>query len=161
MSLSKDKILVALSGGVDSAVAASVLLKSGHEVETVYVKTWEHEEDLLGDCPGAQDLKDARSVATEDSFQNSESGRFYRQNVVSPMIDGYASGITPNPDVLCNREMKFGELLDYARKEGFSRLATGHYCRKYISSSGEINFGRERIRIKTNPTFFPVLLENN
>ena len=78
MCLSKDKILVALSGGVDSAVAASVLLKSGHEVETVYVKTWEHEEDLLGDCPGAQDLKDARSVAEsiEDSFQNSEFGRF-------------------------------------------------------------------------------------
>ena len=155
MSLSKDKILVALSGGVDSAVAASVLLKSGHEVETVYVKTWEHEEDLLGDCPGAQDLKDARSVAEslKIPFRILNLADFYRQNVVSPMIDGYASGITPNPDVLCNREMKFGELLDYARKEGFSRLATGHYCRKYISSSGEIQLWEGKDKNKDQSYF--------
>ena len=155
MCLSKDKILVALSGGVDSAVAASVLLKSGHEVETVYVKTWEHEEDLLGDCPGAQDLKDARSVAEslKIPFRILNLADFYRQNVVSPMIDGYASGITPNPDVLCNREMKFGELLDYARKEGFSKLATGHYCRKYISSSGEIQLWEGKDKNKDQSYF--------
>ena len=69
------------------------------------------------------------------------------------MIDGYASGITPNPDVLCNREMKFGELLDYARKEGFSRLATGHYCRKYISSSGEIQLWEGKDKNKDQSYF--------
>ena len=89
-----------------------------NEIETVYVKTWEHENDVLGDCPGAIDLKDAEVVSDQLGipFRVLNLMDFYHQHVVAPMVEGYASGITPNPDVLCNREMKFGALKDYAEK---------------------------------------------
>ena len=140
MSGSKEKILVALSGGVDSAVAAMILLDSGYEIEAVYVKTWDHEKDILGECPGAQDLRDAREVAKKLGvpFRILNLIDFYRHHVVNPMVQGYANGITPNPDVLCNREMKFGALLQYALKEGFEALATGHYCRRVVSVDGRV-----------------------
>ena len=123
-------ILVALSGGVDSAVAAILLKEQGLEVSGVYVRTWEHEEDVLGDCTGAQDLRDARAVAglLDIPFHVVNFIDFYHNEVVLPMVRGYGEGITPNPDVLCNRAMKFGALLDYAENHGFSALATGHYC---------------------------------
>ena len=134
----KERTLVALSGGVDSAMAAALLLDEGHEVEGVYVKTWENEEDVLGDCPGAQDLEDARIVAETlgISFEVVNFVDFYHENVVQPMVEGYRNGITPNPDVTCNRRMKFGALLDHARKRGFEALATGHYCRRKIGPDG-------------------------
>ena len=140
MSFINKKILVALSGGVDSAVAASLLIEQGHDIETVYVKTWEHEDDVLGDCPGAIDLKDAKVVSDQLGipFRVLNLMDFYHQHVVAPMVEGYASGITPNPDVLCNREMKFGALKDYAEKEGFSALATGHYCRRVQISNHDV-----------------------
>ena len=140
MTESKEKILVALSGGVDSAVAAMSLLNAGHEIETVYVKTWDHEDDLLGECPGAQDLKDAQAVADKLGipFRILNLMDFYHHHVVDPMIQGYARGITPNPDVLCNREMKFGALLDYALNENFEALATGHYCRRVVTGDGGV-----------------------
>ena len=136
-----EKILVALSGGVDSSVAASLLLEQGHEVESVYVRTWEYENDVLGDCPGAIDLQDAETVSAQLGipFRVVNFMDFYRQHVVSPMVEGYASGITPNPDILCNREMKFGALKKYAEEEGFSSLATGHYCRRVEIPDGEIH----------------------
>ena len=129
---------MALSGGVDSAVAATLLLDAGHEVEGVYVKTWENEEDVLGDCPGVQDLADAHSVAEtlEISLEVVNFVDFYHENVVTPMVEGYRSGITPNPDVTCNRRMKFGALLEHARERGFEALATGHYCRRRIGPNG-------------------------
>ncbi len=126
----KQKVLVAMSGGVDSAVAAKLLQMQGHEVESVYVRTWEHENDLLGDCPGAKDLKDAEMVSKKLNipFNVVNFIDFYRQEVVGPMVRGYAEGITPNPDILCNKQMKFGELMKYAKQKGFDALATGHYC---------------------------------
>ena len=138
MTFEKQKILVALSGGVDSAVSASILHEQGHEVFAVYVRTWEHEEDLLGECPGAIDLADARAVAEilGIPFEVVNFIDFYKREVVSPMVDGYASGVTPNPDVLCNREMKFGALMNYAKESGFDALATGHYCRRIIGPEG-------------------------
>ena len=150
-----EKTLVALSGGVDSAVAAKFLVERGHAVETVYVKTWEHEEDLLGECPGAQDLIDARLVSEKIGvpFRILNLMDFYHQHVVEPMVEGYAGGITPNPDVLCNREMKFGALLDYALKEGFSALATGHYCRRVESPNGEIQLWEGKDKDKDQSYF--------
>ena len=149
------KILVALSGGVDSAVAASLLIEQGYEIETVYVKTWEHENDVLGDCPGAIDLKDAEVVSDQLGipFRVLNLMDFYHQHVVAPMVEGYASGITPNPDVLCNREMKFGALKEYAEKEGFSALATGHYCRRVQISSHDVELWEGRDKTKDQSYF--------
>ena len=106
----KEKILVALSGGVDSAVSAALLQDEGHEVNLAYVKTWENEEDLLGECPGAKDLADAKAVAKtlKLPFEVVNLINFYHENVVLPMVAGYRDGVTPNPDVTCNRVMKFG-----------------------------------------------------
>lgn len=133
---SNEPILVALSGGVDSAVSAALLKAQGYDVSGVYVRTWEHEEDILGECPGAKDLKDARSVAEVIGIPFSVVNfvDFYQKEVVMPMVNGYEQGITPNPDILCNRTMKFGALLDYAEEMGFSALATGHYCKRKKSS---------------------------
>ena len=132
----KQRILVAMSGGVDSAVAAKLLLSVGNEVESVYVRTWEHEDDLLGDCPGAKDLRDAEKVSEKLNikFDVVNFIDFYQQEVVRPMVNGYAMGITPNPDILCNQQMKFGELMKYAQKRGFDALATGHYCIQKINN---------------------------
>lgn len=134
----KEKVLAALSGGVDSAVAAALLTEAGHEVEAVYVKTWAHEEDPLGECPGAKDLEDARAVAEALNlpFEVVNFTDFYHDNVVLPMVEGYRSGATPNPDVTCNRVMKFGALLEHARSRGFRALATGHYCRRVLAPDG-------------------------
>ena len=128
----KERILVALSGGVDSAVTAALLKEYGHDVTGVYVKTWEHENDILGECPGAVDLRDARSVSEklQIKFLVVNFVDFYRKEVVAPMVQGYKLGITPNPDVICNRVMKFGALLEYAEQNGFSAIATGHYCKR-------------------------------
>ena len=138
MNDSSDKpILVALSGGVDSAVSALLLKEQGYTISGVYVRTWEHEDDLLGDCPGARDLKDARSVAELIGipFFVVNFIDFYQNEVVLPMVRGYENGITPNPDILCNRAMKFGALLEYAEENGFSSLDTGHYCRRVKNSN--------------------------
>ncbi len=143
-----EKILVALSGGVDSAVSAALLKEQGYDVSGVYVRTWEHEKDLLSDCPGAQDLRDARRVAEiiDIPFSVVNFIEFYHDNVVLPMVEGYKNGITPNPDILCNREMKFGALLKYAEDKNFSALATGHYCRrrKLLNSEAELWEGLDK-----------------
>ena len=133
-----ERVMVALSGGVDSSVAAALLVDGGHEVEGVYVKTWEHETDVLGDCPGAQDLADAQDVAEclGIPFEVVNFVDFYQENVVQPMVEGYRNGITPNPDVTCNRRMKFGKLLEHAEDRGFEALATGHYCRRELAGDG-------------------------
>ena len=143
-----ERLLVALSGGVDSSVAAALLLDQGHEVEGVYVRTWQHEDDLLGDCPGARDLADAERVADAlgISFEVVNYVDFYHREVVLPMVNGYADGITPNPDVLCNRSMKFGALLEHALEKGFDGLATGHYCirKSSVSEKAELWEGRDK-----------------
>jgi tRNA-specific 2-thiouridylase len=134
------KILIAMSGGVDSAVSAMLLKNQGHEVESVYVRTWEHEEDLLGDCPGAKDLQDAKLVSEKLNipFRVVNYTEFYRREVVLPMVNGYADGITPNPDILCNKQMKFGALMNYAKEQGFDALATGHYCIQKFNESNTV-----------------------
>ena len=136
----KEKILVAMSGGVDSAVSAMLLERDGHAVEGVYVRTWEHEDDLLGECPGAKDLRDAEEVCNQLKipFRVVNYSNFYRREVVQPMVDGYADGITPNPDILCNKQMKFGILMNYAKEEGFDALATGHYCIQKLNESNRV-----------------------
>ena len=126
------KILAALSGGVDSSVAAAVLVRAGHDVHGVYMKNWINEENIIGDCPWEQDIEDARKVAEQLGipFRVVNLMAEYRDKVVKYLLEGYQSGITPNPDVMCNREMKFGVLWEWAQEHGFEGIATGHYARK-------------------------------
>jgi tRNA-uridine 2-sulfurtransferase len=126
------KILVAMSGGVDSSVAAALLVREGHEVSGAYMKNWINEEGIIGNCPWEEDIVDARAVAEQLGipFEVVNLMREYRERVVKYLLEGYEGGITPNPDVMCNREMKFGVLLDWARAQGFDAVATGHYARK-------------------------------
>jgi tRNA-specific 2-thiouridylase len=129
--MSAKKILVALSGGVDSAVAALLLKEAGYDIACAYMKNWINEENVLGNCPWQDDIEDGRAVAQHLGldFEVINFMHDYRDRVVRYLVDGYQKGLTPNPDVMCNREMKFGVLLDWALENGFEGVATGHYCR--------------------------------
>lgn len=126
------KILAAMSGGVDSSVATALLVREGHEVVGAYMKNWINEENIVGHCPWEEDIVDARAVADQlgIDFQVVNLMREYRERVVKYLLEGYQDGITPNPDVMCNREMKFGVLWEWAREKGFDAIATGHYAQK-------------------------------
>lgn len=132
------KILAAMSGGVDSSVAAALLVRAGHEVTGAYMKNWINEENILGHCPWQEDIEDARAVADQlgIEFHVVNLMQDYRERVVKYLLEGYQEGVTPNPDVMCNREMKFGVLWDWARARGFDAIATGHYARKIDDDLG-------------------------
>ncbi|MEX0331427.1 MAG: tRNA 2-thiouridine(34) synthase MnmA [Puniceicoccaceae bacterium] len=134
----KPRLLLALSGGVDSAVAAWKALQDGYAVEAAYMKNWINEENVFGNCPWMEDIEDARAVADHLGipFQVLNFMEAYRERVVKYLVDGYSRGLTPNPDVMCNREMKFGVLLDHALDNGFDAVGTGHYCRRVDGPTG-------------------------
>ena len=127
-----ERILVGMSGGVDSSVAALLLKQQGFEVVGAYMKNWINEDNVIGHCPWMQDIDDARAVADKlgIEFRVVNLMQDYRRLVVDYLLDGYQRGLTPNPDVMCNREMKFGVFASYARAEGFAAVATGHYARR-------------------------------
>jgi tRNA-uridine 2-sulfurtransferase len=132
------RVLVGLSGGVDSAVAAALLLEQGHEVTAAYMKNWINAEGIPGDCPWEQDVVDAHAVAKQlgIEFRVVDLIDAYRERIVNYLIEGYRDGITPNPDVWCNREMKFGVFLDYALAQDFEFVGTGHYARRRTLADG-------------------------
>ena len=138
------RILVGLSGGVDSSVAAALLLEQGHEVVGGYMKNWINAEGLPGECPWEEDLEDAHAVAKTlgIEFRVVDLIDQYRARIVDYLLEGYRAGITPNPDVLCNREMKFGVFLDYALSQGFEAVGTGHYARRRERADGSADLLR-------------------
>lgn len=156
------KILVALSGGVDSAVAAWLLKEQGYDVAGAYIRTWMNEEMPLADCPAQKDIEDSRAVAAHlgIGYEIINLVNEYREHVVKYLVDGYKRGITPNPDMMCNREMKFGIFQDYARKAGFDGIATGHYVRKVIQKDGSHNL-LEGIDKNKDQTYFLALLRQD
>jgi tRNA-uridine 2-sulfurtransferase len=135
---SSDRTLVGMSGGVDSSVAAFLLQQRGAFVQGAYMKNWINEEGVFGDCPWQQDIEDARAVAESlvIPFRIVNLMDAYRSKVVQYLLRGYEAGITPNPDVMCNREIKFGVFLEYAREQGFNAVATGHYARRRQRADG-------------------------
>jgi tRNA-specific 2-thiouridylase len=123
------RVIVALSGGVDSAVAALLMSEAGHEVEALFMSNWSEDED--GYCTSAADLQDARRVCAGLGIplHQVSFAAEYRERVFAPFLAELQAGRTPNPDVLCNREVKFGLGLAYARRLGAGIYATGHYAR--------------------------------
>lgn len=127
------KVCIGLSGGVDSSVAALLLKQQGYDVFAMFMQNWHDTEGTLhGDCEWEEDRFVAEMVARKIGipFYFIDLSNEYRQRVVDYMFDEYSKGRTPNPDVLCNREIKFDAFLKAARKMGADLVATGHYCRK-------------------------------
>ncbi|MCB0735065.1 MAG: tRNA 2-thiouridine(34) synthase MnmA [Bacteroidetes bacterium] len=127
------RVVVGLSGGVDSSVAALLLKEQGYEVIGVFMKNWHDTEVTISDeCPWEEDSKDALLVAEKLGipFQTLDLSEEYKKRIVDYMFDEYGKGRTPNPDVLCNREIKFDVFLKAAMALGADFVATGHYCRK-------------------------------
>jgi tRNA-uridine 2-sulfurtransferase len=135
------KIVTGISGGVDSAVAALLLKRAGHEVTGLFMKNWEEDDDA-GRCGAEEDLKMARAVCELIGIplRTVNFASEYWERVFSYFLSEYQAGRTPNPDVLCNKEIKFKAFLDHAVTLGADRIATGHYARI------DIRAGRHRLR---------------
>ena len=119
-----------MSGGVDSSVAALLLKEQGYHVEGVFMKNWE-EDDTDTYCPASADMADAQAVADQLQIElhRINFAEEYWQRVFTNFLDEYKAGRTPNPDILCNKEIKFNAFLHYAKQRGADKIATGHYAR--------------------------------
>ena len=131
--MQKKRVIVGLSGGVDSSVSAYLLQQQGYEVIGLFMKNWHDDSVTISDeCPWLEDSNDAMLVAEKLGipFQTVDLSEQYKERIVDYMFAEYQRGRTPNPDVLCNREIKFDVFLDIALSLGADYVATGHYCQK-------------------------------
>src|SRR5690606_19893051 len=129
----KKRVVVGLSGGVDSSVAAYLLKEQGYEVIGLFMKNWHDDSVTISkECPWLDDSNDAMLVAEKLNipFQTVDLSEEYKERIVDYMFNEYERGRTPNPDVLCNREIKFDVFMKIALSLGADFVATGHYCRK-------------------------------
>lgn len=149
------RVLALVSGGVDSAVAAALLQRQGHEVTAVFMKNWTPLDiQNPGDCPWQQDQDDAAAVAKllGIPFRSVNFEKEYQRDVAQYFLQEYAAGRTPNPDIVCNQKIKFGAAWEWAQREGFDAIASGHYA-KIVQRSGTAFVARGRDRSKDQSYF--------
>ena len=132
--MKKEKIVLGISGGVDSSVAAILLQKDGYDVHGVFMKNWDDKHAI---CSAEDDYADAVSVCKKlnISLKKIDYTDKYKDKVFKQFLDDHINGFTPNPDVLCNKEIKFEVFQDYAQEIGATKIATGHYVDYYKSGS--------------------------
>lgn len=149
-------VIVGLSGGVDSAVAALLLKQQGHDVAAIFMKNWDEDDDK-DYCPAAADLEDARAIADQLDIElhTVSFSAEYWNRVFAHFLAEYEAGRTPSPDIICNREIKFRAFLDHARTQGAEYIATGHYAR--IERHPEVRLLRGLDRDKDQTYFLHTL----
>ena len=152
-TVSRSRVIVGLSGGVDSAVTALLLKEQGWDVQALFMSNWEDEDDSY--CTAAQDFQDARAIARELAIplHRVSFAAQYRERVFEYFLREQRAGRTPNPDVLCNREIKFGVALTYVRRLGGSHFATGHYARLLQRPDGKTELHKARDSAKDQSYF--------
>ena len=148
--MKKKTIVVALSGGVDSSVAALLLKQEGHNVISLFMRNW-YDNSLItnNECPWIEDSHHALEVANQINipFQIIDLSKEYKERIIDYMISEYSQGRTPNPDILCNREIKFDVFLKYALKLNADYVATGHYCIKDVhENTCVLKQGRDKLK---------------
>lgn len=158
LPLAGRSVVVALSGGVDSAVAAALLMYQGADVQAVFMQNWEAAADDSY-CTAEEDLADARAVCDHLGIplHTVSFAKDYWERVFQRCLDDFAAGFTPNPDVLCNPEIKFSPLLDYAKQLGADFLATGHYAASLKNSEGYYQLQRAADESKDQSYFLHLL----
>ncbi len=161
--MKKQKILLAMSGGVDSSVAALLLKKQGYEVIGAFMKSWSNEPEDLSDCPWKVEREYAIKVSKilKIPLITFDFEKQYRKEIVDEMFKNYQAGITPNPDIECNNKIKFPFLLKEAKKLNCELIATGHYARiKYNSKNRKFELHRAKDELKDQSYFLYKLKQN-
>ena len=153
MTKNAKKVIIGMSGGVDSSVAAYLLLEQGFQVEGLFMKNWE-QDDKPGFCAAAVDLADAKDVCDQLNIplHQVNFSKAYWQQVFEHVLSEYERGRTPNPDVLCNKEIKFNLFFEHAKKLGADFIATGHYAR--VDANHNLCKAKDRNKDQTYFFFF-------